>query len=286
VTAAGPVSPTYSSRFLDQLADPQRPPIDADRVLVLVAHPDDETIALGAQIARLHGLLVLHTTDGAPSDMRDAEANGLPSREAYALARRRELEAAMALGGLHPDQLLLIGVEDQTTARQLPLLAREIAAVLSEYRIKTILTHAFEGGHPDHDATAYAARAARRLAAQEDGPAPELIEFPLYHMRGGRFIWQEFVPDSDAGPEVTLHLTDADFAAKRRMLDAHVTQRRVLAKCDSRVERFRVAAPVDFSLPANGGELNYERHPWRLTGEQWLACARNASDELGIPLCL
>ncbi len=40
----------------------------AERVMIVVAHPDDETIGLGAQLRRFEDALLVHVTDGAPRD--------------------------------------------------------------------------------------------------------------------------------------------------------------------------------------------------------------------------
>src|SRR5215210_9592209 len=74
--------------------------LDARRVAIVVAHPDDEAIGAGAQLSRLTGVTVIHATDGAPRNPRAAAEHGFASPAEYALARERELERVMMLGGV------------------------------------------------------------------------------------------------------------------------------------------------------------------------------------------
>jgi hypothetical protein len=67
------------------------------RMVIAVAHPDDETIGCSALLQRRKPISVLHATDGAPRDMIDARGCGFATPPAYAIARSRELAAAMAL---------------------------------------------------------------------------------------------------------------------------------------------------------------------------------------------
>jgi N-acetylglucosamine malate deacetylase 2 len=82
-------------------------------VLIVVAHPDDETIGAGALISRLRDCRIVHVTDGAPRDPQFILGGFSGTREEYREERRRELAAAMALAGLGPERLLLIeGIAD------------------------------------------------------------------------------------------------------------------------------------------------------------------------------
>jgi len=75
--------------LLEIICSPEGTAFDCRDVAVVVAHPDDETIAIGGQLARMTGVRIVHVTDGAPEDMKDAEANSFARREDYAATRRR-----------------------------------------------------------------------------------------------------------------------------------------------------------------------------------------------------
>jgi len=73
---------------------------------------------------------------------------------------------------------------DQEASLNLAEISRGLAGVFGRLRPELVLEHPFEGGHPDHDTTAFAVHAACRLVAPER--RPELVEFTSYHGRGGQ----------------------------------------------------------------------------------------------------
>lgn len=262
---------------LDLLADPSRPPLPWPTAVV-VAHPDDETIGIGGQLDRFADVVLVHVTDGSPEDPGDARAKGFWTREGYAAARRTELEAAAAVAGItDPDRLVGLGLVDQTAADDLAGLTRRLVALFAARETAVVITHVYEGGHPDHDATAFAVHAACRLVA----PAPVVIEMPFYHLGAEGMVAHRF---ADPAGERVVPLDADTQARKRAMLAAHRTQAAVLAAFqDVGAERFRAAAAPDFSALPNGGRLHYERFPWRLDGPRWLSLAADATRELGVP---
>jgi LmbE family N-acetylglucosaminyl deacetylase len=246
---------------------------------LIVAHADDETIGMGGHLAVLGGVTVVHVTDGAPRNLHDARRHGFSSWQDYAAARRRELEAAMGEAGILPHALHNLGLADQTAMLELQRLSTILYRTFLEGGLTAVFTHAYEGGHPDHDATCFAVHAAARLAAAETGQAPVIIEMPLYHAGpDGRMTTQVFPSlPAAADAEVVVRLDHETWARKRRMLDHYVSQRSVLAAFTSRDERFRRAPTYDFTKLPNGGKLLYEGFGWGIGAADW---QRNAGEAL------
>jgi LmbE family N-acetylglucosaminyl deacetylase len=244
---------------------------------VVVAHPDDETLGCGALLANVRNIDLLCVTDGAPRDLADARRCGFDTAGDYAATRKEELQAALRAGGCRPGSMTLLDYADQQSAYYLAPLSRRIAAFFARRRTDTVLTHAYEGGHPDHDATAFAVHMAVRLVAPA-GQSVSVIEMPFYRLGRSGVVRQDFADDGP--PDVRVTLSARDRRRKRRMVAAHATQRATLEPFDLHAERFREAPRYDFAALPNGGRLLYEGYRWGLTGREWLRLARNALREL------
>jgi N-acetylglucosamine malate deacetylase 2 len=247
-------------------------------VAVVVAHPDDETIGCGAILRRLPLVRLVHVTDGAPRDMIDAVRLGLSSRESYATMRSAELTAALALAGVPPWRHVNLGMTDQTAAFALDELVHRLEPLLREVRI--VVTHAFEGGHPDHDATALAVHAACALIASR-GRCPQIIEMPFYRAGSEGWALQSFVPAGEVAQTIVV-LSGDEQELKRRMMAAHSSQRATLSRFRLDRERFRLAPTYDFEELPNGGALLYERYHWGMNGALWGELAASARAKLGL----
>jgi N-acetylglucosamine malate deacetylase 2 len=250
-------------------------------VAIIVAHADDEVLGAGAQLRKLHRASFVHVTDGSPRNPCDAVRLGFKSRKAYADARSQELLTALTLAGINPTQSHQLGFVDQEGSFNLPQMTLAIMKRIRELRPEAILTHPYEGGHPDHDATAFAVHAACRLLKKQGDTSPAIIEMAFYHNRGGTMATSSFLPGG-AGVVTTIELSEPERAFKRRLMDCHVTQQMTLKVFSVGIECFRSAPAYNFMQPPHEGKLHYELFDWGMSGGPWRKLARQALSTLGL----
>lgn len=239
-------------------------------ILLVAAHPDDETIGAGIQLARWDParITLLHITDGSPRDMHDAKEGGFPTREAYSHQRRRELYSALEVIGLRPDQCISFKYVDKESHLHLPELVSRLKALIGQLKPGTVYTHPYEGGHPDHDSASFAVAHAS---------APKVMEFTSYHAGPERLVTGEFL---NGGESETLQLTEDERYLKQKMYRCYRSQQKVLSDFPVVNEKFRPAPKYDFTKAPHEGKLHYETIGWDITGEQWRAKASEALDLL------
>ncbi len=239
------------------------------RVLVLAAHPDDETLGASAVLGRCAFPAVAFLTDGAPRNPQFRPGwNG--SREAYAAARRQEALTALSLAQVPPSAVFWLGGTDLESVFQLETLISQCMELMLAFAPQILVTHPYEGGHPDHDSAALVASASvTRLHGRKSA---ELLEMTSYHARGDRRITGEFLHDAgghewNSGARLVLDREERD--RKARMLSCYATQQAVLREFPLEPERLRPAPSYDFSRPPHDGLLWYERLGWPISGQQW-----------------
>lgn len=249
------------------------------RTAVVAAHPEDEILGLGGQLSQIAPLTLVHVTDGAPRDAEAARRTGFESREGYAQARARELDRALAAVGVRHARSLELGLAEQEVTAHLPALVKLLLGELAHMDV--VFTHPYEGGHPDHDACAFAVQAACTLLWLLGAPAPLRVEFACYHAREGRMRTGCFW-DTPECPERVIALEESQLARKRAALAQFVTQRTLISAFAIETERLRRAPSYDFMRPPPPQEVLYEHPGSSMNGALWREQARGALRALGL----
>jgi len=270
-----------AERFLEALTSAEENFLQTVRVAVVVAHPDDETIGIGGQLRRIPNATIVHVTDGAPRDGADARLAGFVDWQSYAAGRRLELQAAMQEVGFDADRLLTLGFADKEGALHLAEIVGRLIGILDDQGTELVVTHAYEGGHADHDAAAFAVHAAE-LSRRAGKSAPEIVEMPFYHWRDGQLVAQRFLAASAQPLEIAIKLDAESLSRKKRMLAAYKSQAATLASFSSDAERFRRAPAYDFTSAANDSEAGYERLTPGIDAARWKKLVQQARLQLGL----
>jgi LmbE family N-acetylglucosaminyl deacetylase len=145
--------------------------------------------------------------------------------------------------------------------------------------VEAVITHPYEGGHPDHDACAFAVQWAVSLLERTGQPAPRRLEFASYHARNNQAVAGVFWAD-DAHPERIFALGAEDLTRKRSALDEFVTQRPVMRPFPLEVERLRSAPRYNFTAPPPPRTVLYDQFNWPINSTLWREKARLAALEL------
>ena len=155
-------------------------------IVVVGAHPDDETLGFGAAAATLAGIgahvRVVSASDGGASH------GPLPPQERARLERVRRAELCCALDALGLPEPISLGLPDGRLAEVEERLTDLLTDILSARPSGTWCAATWRGdGHPDHEAVGRAAA----LAAERSGS--KLLEYPVW-------MWHWAHPGDDAVP--------------------------------------------------------------------------------------
>jgi LmbE family N-acetylglucosaminyl deacetylase len=192
-------------------------PLELDRysrLLVVSAHPDDETLAAAGLITRLHArgaaIDVLVASDGEASHPHS------PTTTAAALGGRRRDEMASATEHLAAGATIIwMGLPDGQLARHEDELAGAVGRLLAGDPTNTLVAAPWRAdGHPDHEAIA------RAVARAADGSGAGVVEFPIW-------AWLWATPDDPRlRPDNlrVLRLDEREWQRKQRAIAEHRSQ--------------------------------------------------------------
>jgi LmbE family N-acetylglucosaminyl deacetylase len=237
------------------------------RVLVLVAHADDESVAYGALMQKMREAVVVIATDGTPRDEYFWGRFG--SREAYRAVRKEEARRAMQAVGAGRPVLLAEEderLEDQRLFLNLNAAWARLEPLMEQVRPEAIATLAYEGGHPDHDSCSLlAARLGERFAVP-------VWETAVYSRQGGveggegELRVQRFLRES--GEEAVVEISEGELERKRTMCAEYKSQGDFLQTFDARREVVRPQVKYDYSRAPHAGLTNYEQWQWWMSARE------------------
>jgi LmbE family N-acetylglucosaminyl deacetylase len=240
------------------------------RVIVFAPHPDDEVIGAFSLLTRFRAAcFIVFVTDGAPLKLGKSRA---PLRR----KRQSESNQVAALLRIPAGHVIRLRNPDQGTTFQLPRLIIVAAKLLRDLRPDIVIIPAYEGGHPDHDSTAFSVHQAAYLLGKD---APLLIEMCLYHGNNCQFATSQFLQYCGALDCLTVELSASERNLKQAAFIVYRSQAKVLQCFPTDIERFRLAPKYDFHSPPHRGPLFYERFDWGVSGAEWRELAARASSE-------
>jgi LmbE family N-acetylglucosaminyl deacetylase len=180
------------------------------RLVVVAAHPDDESLGAGGLISTATRLgvrvQIVCATDGEGSHPDS------PTRTPVDLAAQRVEEGVAAARILGVDAVDRVGLPDGGVAGHQDALTRRLVEVVGDGREAVLVAPWRRDGHPDHEAAGRAAAvAARRTGA-------DLWEYPVW-------FWHWGLPDD--APWSSLRRFELDEEAtqgKRAAIRAHRSQ--------------------------------------------------------------
>ena len=205
--------------------------MDERQLLAVLAHPDDESFAIGGTLAKYAaaGVQVSLLTATRGEAARGGED---PMR----VAARREQELRNAAHVLGVTILRILGYQDGQLARaDRPLLVSRLVAILRELRPQAVVTFGPDGisGHPDHVAIGEATTDAFNLSGQAEyttgstsGDPPPHHPLRLFHIVPSPATRQ--CCRKGSGAFTATGLTAVDMAAFReikvRAMQCHASQ--------------------------------------------------------------
>jgi LmbE family N-acetylglucosaminyl deacetylase len=181
------------------------------RLVVLAAHPDDESLGAGGLLTHAHqrGLevVVVVATDGESSHPRS------PTHSAARLTSIRRAEIRVALAALAPGAgLHQLGLPDGGLNQREEDLVAALVELVGDGRRTLLVGPWRRDGHPDHEA---AGRAAATTVARTGA---SLLEYPIWFWHWGnpdQAPWDDFR---------AFQPTDVQLAAKATAMAAHRSQ--------------------------------------------------------------
>jgi LmbE family N-acetylglucosaminyl deacetylase len=186
-------------------------------VMVIAAHPDDETIGIGGIIQRHvnegKSLAVIFVTTGGrgpPNSLRIQDR---------ILLRKSEAISALCTAGVLEENIIFLGFPDRITSMYMDTISEDIKELLKKYTPSILYTHSVEGGNFDHDIVGLVSQ----LVALE-GKVEKVIEWAEYNETFPLSCPFINFPDYASEPYEEFILDSQILKIKLKMLECYKSQ--------------------------------------------------------------
>lgn len=195
------------------------------KILVFVAHQDDESCGLGGTLIRNAGegndIKIVLFTDGSPEEYgKDREWTEL---------RNEELLAALSLVNLTRDDVVFLDFDDLGFIFDLGVdgtidLIKNITSLINNVDPDVIYVHGYEHGHIDHDSVSFiVAKAFQRSEVRERTKIYEFLQYNVFS-RDNPIPEDIDVINNTRYPLIRLNMTEAELNLKKEMVSRYVSQ--------------------------------------------------------------
>lgn len=201
--------------------------ISTERVLVIVAHQDDETIGCGGSLAKwattgAQAKVVFVTDGGTGIDQRDLyDYNSITSVRMQEARNAADILGVQEIDTLH-QACQAVDTNDQE-------LFHSIISNIRQFKPTLVLTHSPQDKHRDH-------RAISALVVEACWKANENIHSALGEQHRADDVWGIEILDLHDNPDFIVKLSNKDFQAKMDAMDIYTSQEKVVEGITNSIE--------------------------------------------------
>jgi len=199
-----------------------------DKIMVIVAHQDDETIGCGGTLHKWASLGsnvdITFVTDGKTGiDQRDLfDSNSIKSVRMQEAAKASEILIGV-------NNIYTMGEECQQVSYDSQQIFHKIISRIRKCKPSIILTHSPQDKHRDHIAIS-------RLVIEAAWKANENIHSELGPMHRVDDVWGIEILDLHDSPDFVVELSDKDYRAKVDAMDVYLSQEQVVSGIGRSIE--------------------------------------------------
>jgi LmbE family N-acetylglucosaminyl deacetylase len=238
----------------------------ANKNLFIFAHPDDEALGASALLSRNSTTSeIVFVSDGMPAKKTDPEYYPPYTKfpefgDAYKKYRQKEAQNSMTCLGISPDKIHFLDYPDSGLINFIEDVVKSIEKLITENSFENLYTHAYEGGHIDHDLVCFAVW---KAVQNTKNSVKQIFEIPLYHFENGEYN-HNMPLTSQKHIAQNLVLTKEETRKKFLAISSYISQREDTQYFDKQSPEYQIqhspkSGIQKFQKQPHTGRLQYEK---------------------------